>query len=157
MIISLRVLIAETRWTRHVKEKYLKFAYHTPKGTSEVCAHIRHIINVHAAFKIAKISSKNSPSDYPLFFEFWSYFQIWMSHMYIIAYRHSYDIIGQKSPIGQKFLPPRAPLRWRKNQYNLHKVAINLNIFRSVCKCCWFKARGVPEISVWSSIFVKWD
>ncbi len=34
--------------------------------------------------------------------------------MHIIAHEHSYDIIGQKSLIGQKFLPPRAPLQYQK-------------------------------------------
>ena len=41
---------------------------------------------------------------------FWSYFRVWVPHMHIILYEHSYDIICQKSSIGQKFLPLRAPL-----------------------------------------------
>ena len=40
---------------------------------------------------------------------FWSYFRIWMLYMHIIAYEHAYDIIGQKSSIGQKFRSLRAP------------------------------------------------
>ena len=49
------------------------------------------------------------------FSSFWSYFQIWVSYMHIIAYDDSYDIIGQKSSIGQKFLPSRAPPECQKN------------------------------------------
>jgi len=50
------------------------------------------------------------------FFSFWSYFYIWLLYMHVIAHEHSYDIIGQKSSIGQKFLPPRAPLQYQKNE-----------------------------------------
>ena len=49
------------------------------------------------------------------FLAFWSYFHIWVSYMHIIAYEHLYDIIGQKSSIGQKFLSPRAPLDCQTN------------------------------------------
>ena len=91
-----------------------------------------------------------------LFFDFLSYFQIWVSYMHIIAYGHSYDIIGQKSSIGQKFLPPRAPLRWQKHETNYKYLTVFLNIFQSFSKCCRFKARGVPEISDWSSTFGLW-
>ena len=52
------------------------------------------------------------------FSSFWSYFHIWMSYMHIILYEHSYDIIGQKSSISQKFRQHRAPLEYQKNEKN---------------------------------------
>ena len=87
------------------------------------------------------------------FSNFWSYFQIWVSYMHIIAHEHSYDIIGQKSSIGQKFLLSCAPLKEQKTQQNLYKFAMFSLIFLSFTKCCRFEARGVTEISVWSTIF----
>ena len=134
----------------------MKLAYHIPKGTFGLCAHMWHIINVETPFKIDKISSWKYTWNFFLFFDFLSYFQIWVSYMHIISYQHSYDIIGQKSSIGQKFLPPRAPLLWQKNEENGTYLLFFLLIFQSFNKCCRFKARGVPEISDRSSIFGLW-
>ena len=93
------------------------------------------------------------PQFFLYFLSFWPYFQIWVLYMHIISYQHSYDIIGQKSSIGQKFLPPRAPLLWQKNEENGTYLLVFLLIFQSFNKCCRFKARGVAEISVRSMIF----
>ena len=79
--------------------------------------------------------------------------------MHIIAHEHSYDIIGQKSSISQKFLPPRAPLEYRQHlyffSYFFHfylffQIFIKSTIFSNKnnnwCfwsswppKCCWLK------------------
>ena len=74
-------------------------------------------------------------------------------HMYIIAYEHSYDIIGQKFSIRQKFLPPRAPLKYLKNEKKPKKIAHFSLTFVSFSKCCRFEARGVAEISDRSTNF----